>query len=187
MRVAVAPWHDARMPRPQPRLACIAATLVALAAPAAAHGQAGEPAPTGPDFEAILLADAKVTSAVKRALRADSAFPEPAAFGDLTGDGISDAVVLVTTPGAAGAVAVYVLSTAGRGDGSALRVVFSSQKLNRAFVRVSRGALIVLTAAYERGDDVCCPAARLERTYVYDRRARIFRRTGSRRLPRSPS
>lgn len=92
--------------------------------------------------------------------------------------------MLVTTPGAAGAVAAYVLSANGDAD-AGLEVVYRSQALYRAFVRVSRGALVVLTPVYARGDDVCCPAARLERTYVYDRRARAFRRTSSRRLGRT--
>lgn len=171
------------MPRLQHRIAGLAAALALLAVPAAAHGQVAPPEPTGPDFQALLLADAKVTPAVKAALRSGSAFVEPAAFGDLTADGTSDAVVLVTSPGAAGAVAAYVLSAAGA-DAGELRVIYRSQALHRAFVRVGRGALVVLTAVYARGDDVCCPAARLERTYVYDRRARIFRRTATRRLTR---
>jgi len=148
-----------------------------------AHGQAGMPEPTGPDFKAILTADAKVTPAIKASLEDGRAFAEPGAFGDLTADGTSDAVVLVTAPGAAGAVAAYVMSAHGTGNGR-LRIVYRSQSLYRAFVRVSRGALVVLTPDYARGDDVCCPAARLERTYVYDRRTKLFRRTASRRLTR---
>lgn len=172
------------MPRPRPRTAAALVAAAALAAPAVAWGQAAMPEPTAPDFEAVLLADAKVTPAIKGALRAGSAFTEPAGFGDLTADGISDAVVLVTTPGAAGAVAAYVLSADGAQDGG-LRVAYRSQGLYRAVVRVGRGALVVLTPEYARGDDVCCPAARLERTYVYDRRAKLFRRTASRRLVRT--
>jgi len=171
------------MPRPQRRLARALLALTALVVPAVAHGQAGIPEPTGPDFKAILTADAKVTAPIKSALEDGRAFAEPAAFGDLTADGTSDAVVLATTPGAAGAVAAYVLSTQGVRGGK-LRVIYRSQSLYRAVVRVGRGALVVLTPVYARGDDVCCPAARQERTYVYDRRAKRFRRTASRRLVR---
>ena len=174
------------MSRPQHPLACLLLALAALAAPALAHGQASMPEPTGPDFEAILTADAKVTPAIKDALKDGRASAEPAAFGDLTADGTSDAVVLVATPGAAGAVAAYVLSAHGT-EGGKLRVLFRSQSLYRAFVRVSRGALIVLTPDYARGDDVCCPAARLERTYVYERKTKRFRRTASRRVARAAS
>lgn len=173
----------ARMLRPQHRLACALVAASALAAPVAAHGQATPPAPRAPDFETILLADARVTSAVKGALRADTAFTEAAAFGDVTRDGVFDAVVLVTSPGAAGAVAVYVLS-ADRAPGGALRVVYRNQSLHRAFVRVGRSALIILAPDYARGDDVCCPAARLQRTYVFDRDERVFRRSETRRLVR---
>jgi hypothetical protein len=169
------------MHRPPLRRLAVLLGTAALAVPALAHGQAAPPEPTGPDFEAILTADAK---AVKDALADDRAFAAPAAFGDLTGDGTSDAVVLVSTPGASGAIAAYVLSALGTDDGE-LRVVYRSQSLYRAFVRASRGALIVLTPSYARGDDVCCPTVRLERTYVYDRRAKVFRRTASRRLTRT--
>ena len=170
---------------PPRRLFGALAAIVTVGLPALAHGQASSPEQKGPDFEALLLADAKVTGAVKAALRADTAFTEPAAFGDLTGDGVSDAVVLVATPGAAGAVAVFAFSTLGDDEGR-LRVIYRSQRLYRAFVRVRGGALIVLTADYARGDDVCCPAARLERTYAYDRRTRAFGRIASRRLSRTP-
>lgn len=172
------------MPRSRRRLAVALAGLAVLAAPAAAQGQAPVPEPTAPDFRAILLADAKVTSAVKGALRSGRAFAEPAGFGDLTADGTSDAVVLVTTPGAAGSVAAYVLSTEGDADGP-LRVIYRSQALYRAFAKVGRTALTILTPDYARGSDVCCVTARLERTYVYDRRAKVFRRISARRLPRS--
>ncbi len=186
------------MPRPQPQLrttAALSLIAAALAVPAFALGQAssGEDDPTGttgatgttgPNFTAILTADAKVTQAVKDALADGRAFTQGAAFGDLTADGTSDAVVLATVPGAAGAIAAYVLSADGAARKGQLKVVYRSQSLTRAFVRVSRGALIVLTPRYASGDDVCCPAARLERTYAYDRRARIFRRTASRTLRR---
>jgi len=92
--------------------------------------------------------------------------------------------VLVATPGAAGAVAAYVLS-AHVERGGKLKVVYRSQSHYRAFVRISRGALVVLTPDCARGDDVCCPAARLERTYACDRREKLFRRTPSRRLMRA--
>lgn len=166
------------------RLVAALVGLAALVWAELAGAQVTTPEPAGPDFGAVLLADTKVTSAVKGALRSGRAFAEPGAFGDLTGDGTSDAVVLVTTPGAAGAIAAYVLSAQGVEDGT-LRVVYRSQTLYRAVVRVGGGALVVLTPDYARGDDVCCPGAQLERTYVYDRRARTFRRTASRTVERT--
>lgn len=183
----------------RPRFLAPAALLLAaaIAVPALALGQAtpgdedaagttGATGTTGPDFKAVVTADKKVTSAVRTGLEDGRLFLQPGAFGDLTADGKSDAVVLATVPGAAGAVAAYVLSADGRADGE-LRVIYRSQSLHRAFVRVGRGALVVLTPEYARGDDVCCPAARLERTYVYDRKAKVFRRTGSRKLTRGTS
>lgn len=169
---------------PRFRLACALVVAVALSTPGVALGQAQIPEPTGPDFQGLLLADAKVTPAVKRALRAKAAVAEPAAFADLTADGVSDATVLVSLPGAAGAIAAYVVSAQGSPNGD-LRVIYRSQGLYRAVARASRGTLVILTPDYARGDDVCCPSARRERSYVFDRRNRGFRRTASRRLTRA--
>lgn len=168
------------------RLGLVAVAIaVALTAPTTtAHGQVEVPGPTGPDFAALLLADAAVVPAIKAALRDGRATAQPVAFGDLTADGTSDAVVVVASPGAAGAVAAYVFSTLDRRRGS-LRVIYRSQSLYRALVRVSRGALTVLTPDYARGDDVCCAAATLQRTYVYSRTTRQFARTDARRIPRA--
>lgn len=47
------------MPRPRPRSAAVLVTAAVLAAPAFAAGQAAMPEPPGPDFEAVLLADAR--------------------------------------------------------------------------------------------------------------------------------
>ena len=70
----------------------------------------------------MLLKDADTTSGVKRLLRTDAGFVSPTpVFADLTGDGKSDAVVTVENGGAAGAVAVYVLSADGLGQRRAAR------------------------------------------------------------------
>ena len=167
-----------------PRLAAAAVTI-ACVVPAAAHGQASVPEPAGPDFKALLLADPAVSTAIKGAVRDGTAFVRPAAFADLTADGRADALLLVGVPGAAGTVAAYVLS-APTAQGRALRLVFGSQALYRASVRVVAGALKVVTPEYARGDDVCCPSALRQRTYRYDPRSRRLARTDSRRFPRGP-
>ena len=83
------------------------ALVLVLAAPATAQ----EPQAL---FKKKLLADAKTSSDVKSMLRSGRGFVEPApVFADVTGDSKSDALVRVMTGGAAGAVAVYVLSTDG--------------------------------------------------------------------------
>jgi hypothetical protein len=166
-----------------PLLLLTVAALVLGARPLAG-AQVAVPEPSGPDFRAVLLADPGVTRGVKAALRDGTATAQPAAFADVTGEGTSDAIVVVRSPGAAGAVAAYVLSTLGDRQAE-LQVVFRSQTLYRATVRAAGGALVLRTPAYTRGDDLCCPAATLQRTYVYDREAAAFRRTDSRRFARS--
>jgi len=102
-------------------------------------------------------------------------------FADLTGDGRSDAVVLVETGGLAGAVALYVFSTDGEAEDSPLRAVYSSQRLYRATAEVVDATLVLRTPRYAQGDDVCCPVRIVQRVYAW--KAKTLRRRSSRELP----
>lgn len=127
-------------------------------------------------FEKILLEDDKTTSAIKHLLRDGGGIVAPdIRFADLTGDGRSDAIVLVDTKGVAGAVALYVFSTHGEAEESDLRAVYRSQRLYRADTEVSERTLIVRTPRFAEGDDVCCPAKVVERVYVWRAGARMLR------------
>ena len=126
-------------------------------------------------FRKTLLEDEKTISGVRKVLR-EGGFVAPAMqFGDLTGDERSDAVVLVDSGGAAGAIALYVFSTHGRAADSALRAVYRSQTLYRAGAEISAGTLIVRTPRYRRGDDLCCPAKEVERVYAWSAAARTLK------------
>lgn len=139
-------------------------------------------------FRKTLLADAKTTNAVKRLLTDGGGFvARDIAFSDLTGDGRLDAVVLVETGGAAGAVALYLFSTHGMAADSALRVVYRSQRLYRASGEVSGSAFNVRTPRYAAGDDVCCPAKILERTYSWSDAAKTLLRRGAPRVLPGPT
>jgi len=134
-------------------------------------------------FRTSLLADAKTTNAVKRLLTDGGGLVAPdIAFSDLTGDGRLDAIVIVETGGAAGAVALYLFSTHGMAADSALRVVYRSQRLYRASGEVSGSALNVRTPRYAAGDDVCCPAKILERTYSWSETAKTLLRRSAREV-----
>lgn len=131
-------------------------------------------------FRKALLDDAKTTNSIKGMLNDRTAFVAPEIeFSDLTGDGRSDAVVLVETGGVAGAVALYVFSTHGRPASSNLRVVYRSQRLYRASQQISEARLIVQTPRFARGDDVCCPAKISQRTYSWSDGARTLVRRSS--------
>jgi hypothetical protein len=126
-------------------------------------------------FRKTLLEDEKTISGVKKVLR-EGGFVAPAMqFGDLTGDERSDAVVLVESGGAGGAIALYVFSTHGRAADSALRAVYRSQSLYRASAEISAGTLIVSTPRYRRGDDLCCPAKELQRVYAWSSSAKTLK------------
>ncbi|MEY2535509.1 MAG: hypothetical protein QOF29_3419 [bacterium] len=156
--------------------------LVALALPAAAAAQ--DPPEQTPQalFESVIAEDARTSATVRDLLRADvvSVAPRPI-YADLTGDGRIDAVAAVHTGGAAGAIAVYALSSHGNADGR-LRVVLRSQGLYRAAPRVSGATLTIAVPRWARGDDLCCPVARRERDYVWDAERGRVRRHGAERV-----
>ena len=150
---------------------CYALVVVALlAAPATAQ----EPQVL---FKQKLLADGDTSKDVKSMLRSGRAFVEPhPAFADVTGDGKADALVRVMSGGAAGAVAVYVLSTDGT-KSSNLRVIMRNQRLHRATVKVNDAHnLVVRVPVFAAGDALCCPSRARDRTYAWDAKAKVMRR-----------
>lgn len=126
-------------------------------------------------FEQRLLADRHTSSAIKTLLRSGGGFVDRGVgFRDLTGDKRDDAIVRVQSGGAAGAVAVYVFSTANR-KGGKLRIIFRSQDLMRVSTRVSKGVLSYTTARYDPGDELCCPARLTQTTLRWSARDRRMR------------
>jgi hypothetical protein len=167
-------------------LAAVAALgLAALAGPAAR----AEPTPSQAVFTKKLLDDAKTSAGVKRMLTAKSAIVDPrSGFVDVTGDGRQDALILVSTGGANGAVALYVFSTHGQAaaqtdDQTSLKVVFRLQSLSGASLRISATTLSILEPRYAKGDDLCCPQKLRQRDYAFDAKALTFRRTADRDTP----
>ena len=154
---------------------CYALAVCALlAAPATAQQKPSNPQTL---FKQTLLHDAGTSKDIKSMLRSGRGFVEPSpVFADVTGDSKSDALVRVMTGGAAGAVAVYVLSTDGT-KSSNLRVVMRNQRLYRATLRVNSARnLVVRVPVYAAGDTMCCPSRARDRTYAWDAKAKQMRR-----------
>ena len=173
-----------RMRRPRILLAVLAVLVAVTATLLVSGGSSAAPTKSQALFEKTLLADAKTTSDVKGLLRAGGGFVAPdITFEDLTGDGRSDAIVLVDSGGVAGAVALYVFSTHGEAEESDLRVVYRSQRLYRATAVVADAALLLRTPRFTEGDDVCCPAKIVQRTYAWSERAGTLRQRRSEELP----
>ncbi len=150
----------------------------------ASTGSPAEPSRSQELFKKTLLDDPQTTSAVKQLLSQGGGFGAPEIlFSDLTGDGRSDALVLVETGGVAGAVALYVLSTDAKPADSPLRAVYRSQRLYRASVQAAGAALTLRTPRFGEGDDVCCPERIVERVYAWSASARTMRQRSSRELP----
>ena len=162
-------------------LLCVAVGSIAVA-PA---GVSAEPTPSQTVFTQKLLDDAKTSAGIKRMLKSKQAIVSPSSgFVDVTGDGRQDALVLVSTQGAAGTVALYVLSTHGQktgttNDQTSLKVVFRLQSLYRATLRISGTTLSVLEPRYAKGDDLCCPAKVVERVYAWNDKAKTLKQRSS--------
>lgn len=140
-------------------------------------GSPAEPTKSQEFFKKTLLDDAKTTAAVKRLLEDGGGFVAPdAVFADITGDGRSDALVLVETGGVAGAVAFYVFSTDGESAESDLRAVYRSQRLYRATVQPEGATVKLRTPKYVEGDDICCPAKITQREYTWSASAKALQR-----------
>ena len=152
-----------------PPLFAVGAALVLSAGSSAAPSKSQEL------FRKTLLEDPKTTSAVKQLLTDGGGFVAPdIVFSDITGDGRSDALVLVENGGVAGATAFYVFSTDGEAADSPLRAVFRSQRLWRASVEPAGATLKLRTPKYAEGDDVCCPAKISQREYTWSATAKAL-------------
>ena len=144
-------------------LACVAVT----AAPAAAEQTSAQKL-----FRKRLLNDREVKPEIKQVLRNGGFVDRDIRFGDITGDGKSDAVVLVNEGGSAGRIALFVYSShrmpgSDGGGGSELRIRFKNQNLYRAKANLRRpgserpnGAVVYSTPVYDPGDELNDPGAR---------------------------
>ena len=174
-----------RMRRPRTLFAVLAGLVVAVAVSLlVSGGSSAAPTKSQALFKKTLLADERTTSDVKQLLSEGGGFVAPDdTFADLTGDGRSDAIVLVDSGGVAGAVALYVFSTDGEPEDSDLRGVYRSQRLYRASTEIADGTLILRTPRFVEGDAVCCPAKIVQRTYAWSAGSKTLRQRRSEELP----
>ena len=171
---------------PRRRIAALAA--VGLLVPAVAFAQTESDQGSAEDpqafFKAALLENDRTTTAVKGLLETRKGFVDPrTGFVDVTGDGKADAIVLVSIPGQAGTVALYVMTTdrgTGREDSEALRVVFSTQSLYRGTIALRDGTLVVRTPVYGNDDEPWAPSRVEERDYVWNPSSASMRRVDRR-------
>ena len=167
------------------RIVVLAVLAAALTVPGATEA---DPSPSQQVFTKSLLDDPGTSAQIKRLLTQHQGMVDPrSGFVDVTGDGRQDALVLVTTGGAAATVALYVFSThgqpAGTGDQTKLKVLFRLQSLYRATLRLNGTTVSVLEPRYAAGDDLCCPKKLRERDYAFDAKRLTFRRTADHEVP----
>lgn len=118
-------------------------------------------------FRAKLLKDPAVGAEVKARLREGGFVDRRVKFDDLTGEGKSDAVVVVHSGSSAGRIALYIFSAL---HGDDLKPVYRKEGLKQASVRVSepssgaRAAVSYRVPTAEPGDEPCCPSTTRETT-----------------------
>ena len=122
-------------------------------------------------FRNRLLNDRGVSTDVKRVLRNGGFVDRDIRFGDVTGDGKSDALVLVNQGGSSGRIALYIFSSHkprndDGGGGDELRIRYKAQRLYRARASLKpesserpRGAVVYRTPVYDPGDQLNDPGA----------------------------
>jgi hypothetical protein len=173
------------------RLPVVAALAGLVAAAVAAPATApAEPTQSQTVFTQKLLDDPATSSGIKRMLKSKQAIVDPrSGFVDVTGDKRQDALILVSTGGAAGAVGLYVFSTHGQStsgngdDQTSLKVVFRLQSLYDASLRINGTTVSVLEPKWSKGNDLCCPSKLRERDYTFDAKSLTFRRTADKTIP----
>ncbi len=95
--------------------------------------------------------------------------PRQIKYGDLTGDGVDDAVVPVTSGGEGGDIAVFVLGY--QPDG--LEVLLRLER-GRLKAEIDDGKLETLEPKFAEGDPSCCPSEFLRTFYVWDGSSLVF-------------
>jgi hypothetical protein len=145
-----------------------AALALALAVAASAGPAAAQRATTGTPqalFTRLIVQDAGAAKEIRDALKAHRVFVDSdVTFADLTGDGRQDAIALVDSGGAGGAIAVFVFSADGA---KALRPIYRSQRLFRALASTEGSTVLVRTPRYGPADDLCCPPAFVQRSLTW--------------------
>jgi hypothetical protein len=123
-------------------------------------------------FRKRLLNDRKVKPEIKQVLRNGGFVDRDIRFGDVTGDGKSDALVLVNEGGSAGRIALFLYSShrmrqGDGGGGDELRIRYRKQDLYRAGASMKgvsaerpQGAFVYKTPVYDPGDQLNDPGAR---------------------------
>jgi hypothetical protein len=151
-------------------LRAVAVALLALVTAPAAPAAAEETQPQKL-FRKRLLNDRAVSAEIKQVLRNGGFVDRDIRFGDLTGDGKSDALVLVNQGGSAGRIALYVYSShrprrSDGGRGGDLRIRYKNQHLYRARASIKamgperpQGAVVYRTPIYDLGDQLNDPGA----------------------------
>ena len=91
--------------------------------------------------------------------------PEEIVFADLTGDGVDEAVVPISSGGSGGDVAYAVFGYQG-GDLEELLAV--KPEAGRVTVSVEDGVLVETQPIYAPEDPFCCPSQLLHRYYRWD-------------------
>jgi hypothetical protein len=89
------------------------------------------------------------------------------AFGDLNGDGVEDAaVVLISDPGGSGTFYDLVAVVNSKGKPTYAASVFLGDRVKVKDVRIRSGNIVVKMVIHQRTDPKCCPSLKVEQEYL---------------------
>jgi hypothetical protein len=91
--------------------------------------------------------------------------PSTIIYGDLTGDGVEDAVVPVSSGGEGGPTAIYVFAYGEGGLAALLQVKPQGKSIQAA---IENGKLVTTEPVFEANDPLCCPSKLLRKTYGWN-------------------
>lgn len=91
------------------------------------------------------------------------------AFGDLDGDGIADAAVVVYISGGGGGTFIHLVAMLDR-DGAAAQVAwaFLGDRVPVRSLAIASGEIVAAMLLHRSSDGLCCPTLEITRTYALD-------------------
>jgi hypothetical protein len=132
-------------------------------------GAGATPATSSTASGAIRAIDLKQTAPVQQLLKDTGGefVQSQVIYGDLTGDGIDEAVVPVSSGGTMGDIAYVVLTPAGGGV-AALPMAKGDTSSGGIAVSIDGGKLVDTRPQYGPNDPNCCPSLLRKTTYTWD-------------------
>jgi hypothetical protein len=108
--------------------------------------------------------------------------PTAITYGDLTGDGVEEAVVPVSSGGQGGSIAIFVFGYGQGGLTALLRLLPQAKSIQ---AQIENGQLVTIEPEFGASDPLCCPSELRKSTYGWNGTDLV--RTNAETVPATPS